>query len=194
MTSHFPSALQLTKALSHCRRAIHTIPRLTKMAHNNDTVVEKLKKFTRYVSCPEIIGLNIYQLALCSCDVSDGLCKLNHANGGFLSGLTMWSPKRQEGDTKIVGPAYTVKYVPLDDPAPKLPTHYVSRRPSTPSCPCRWDLKLTLLKIDPDRLRSGRGSHLRVKSAYAQRCLRRPNDAPCQGQWCCRHRRRWTLP
>jgi hypothetical protein len=38
----------------------------------------------------------------------------------------MWSPQRQDGTTKIVGPAYTVKYAPLDDPAPKHPTHYVS--------------------------------------------------------------------
>lgn len=61
-----------------------------------------------------------------SCDVSDALIKLKYRNGGFLSGLTMWSPQRQDGDTKIVGPAYTVQYVPLDDPRPKHPSHYVS--------------------------------------------------------------------
>lgn len=61
----------------------------------------------------------------CSCDVSDALCKLKFRNGGFLSGLTMWSPQRQDGDTKIVGPAYTVQYAPLDDPRQKHPTHYV---------------------------------------------------------------------
>jgi hypothetical protein len=61
----------------------------------------------------------------CSCDVSDALCKLKFRNGGFLSGLTMWSPRRQDGDTKIVGPAYTVQYASLDDPRPKHPTHYV---------------------------------------------------------------------
>ncbi|KAK7914475.1 hypothetical protein PG985_012178 [Apiospora marii] len=60
-----------------------------------------------------------------TCDVSDALCKLKYHNGGFLPGLTMWSPQRQDGPTKIVGPAYTVKYVPVDDPAPKHPTHYV---------------------------------------------------------------------
>ncbi|KAK7962522.1 uncharacterized protein PG986_003347 [Apiospora aurea] len=59
-----------------------------------------------------------------SCDVSDALCKLKYRNGGFLPGLTLWSPQRQGGPTKIVGPAYTVQYVPLDDPAPKHPTHY----------------------------------------------------------------------
>lgn len=66
---------------------------------------------------------------LTRCDVSDALCKMSSGkakNGGFLSGLTMWSPQRQEGKTKIVGPAYTVRYAPLDDPAPKYPTHYVS--------------------------------------------------------------------
>ncbi|KAK6820786.1 hypothetical protein PG987_015186 [Apiospora arundinis] len=43
-----------------------------------------------------------------TCDVSDALCKLNYRNGGFLPGLTMWSPQRQDGPTKIVGPAYMV--------------------------------------------------------------------------------------
>lgn len=64
--------------------------------------------------------------ALGSCDVSDALCKLKHPGGGFLPGLTMWSPQRQMGTTKIVGPAYTVKYVLVDDPEAKHPTHYVS--------------------------------------------------------------------
>lgn len=68
---------------------------------------------------------NVEVLTDRSCDVSDALCKLKYRNGGFLSGLTLWSPQRQEGDTKIVGPAYTVKYAPLDDPTPKHPTHYV---------------------------------------------------------------------
>ncbi|TPX12177.1 uncharacterized protein E0L32_007063 [Thyridium curvatum] len=64
-----------------------------------------------------------------TCDVSDALCKLKFRNGGFLSGLTMWSPQRQDGPTKIVGPAYTVKYVRLDDPSPKHPTHYIDSVP-----------------------------------------------------------------
>ncbi|KAK0730860.1 ribonuclease E inhibitor RraA/Dimethylmenaquinone methyltransferase [Lasiosphaeris hirsuta] len=64
-----------------------------------------------------------------TCDVSDALCKLKFRNGGFLSGLTLWSPQRQEGSTKIVGPAYTVQYVPLDDPLPKHPTHYIDSVP-----------------------------------------------------------------
>ncbi|KAI0476486.1 RraA-like protein [Xylariaceae sp. FL0804] len=64
-----------------------------------------------------------------TCDVSDALCKLKHRGGGFLPGLSMWSPRRQDGPTKIVGPAYTVQYVPLDDPAPKHPTHYIDDVP-----------------------------------------------------------------
>lgn len=39
----------------------------------------------------------------------------------------MWSPQRQDGPTKIVGPAYTVQYAPKDDERPKWPNHYVSR-------------------------------------------------------------------
>ncbi|KAH8662212.1 RraA-like protein [Xylariales sp. PMI_506] len=87
-----------------------------------DPVVQALQEFT-------------------SCDVSDALIKLKYRNGGFLAGLTMWSPQRQDGDTKIIGPAYTVKYVPLDDPAPKHPTHYIDSVPAGAvvfvSCPPR---------------------------------------------------------
>ncbi|KAI1800906.1 RraA-like protein [Daldinia bambusicola] len=80
------------------------------MAESQDAIIKELQKYT-------------------TCDVSDALCKLNYRNGGFLSGLTMWSPQRQDGPTKIVGPAYTVKYVPLDDPSPKHPTHYIDTVP-----------------------------------------------------------------
>ncbi|KAI0096683.1 RraA-like protein [Hypoxylon sp. NC0597] len=80
------------------------------MVDSQDTIVRELQKYT-------------------TCDVSDALCKLKYRNGGFLSGLTMWSPQRQDGPTRIVGPAYTVKYVPLDDPAPKHPSHYIDAVP-----------------------------------------------------------------
>ncbi|OTA58592.1 RraA-like protein [Hypoxylon sp. EC38] len=80
------------------------------MMDSQDAIVRELRKYT-------------------TCDVSDALCKLKYRNGGFLSGLTMWSPHRQDGPTKIVGPAYTVKYVPLDDPAPKYPSHYIDAVP-----------------------------------------------------------------
>lgn len=62
------------------------------------------------------------------CDVSDALVKLKIPNGGFLPGITLWSPQRQEGPTKIVGPAYTVQYAPKDDERPKWPSHYVRPR------------------------------------------------------------------
>ncbi|KAL2815049.1 ribonuclease E inhibitor RraA/Dimethylmenaquinone methyltransferase [Aspergillus cavernicola] len=64
-----------------------------------------------------------------TCDVSDALCKLNYPHGGFLPGLTLWSPERQQGATKIIGPAYTVKYAPVDDSAPKHPSHYIDSVP-----------------------------------------------------------------
>ena len=94
-----------------------------------DLIVKALQQYTTYVSHslplskPRAYKLTKQQN---SCDVSDALIKLKYRNGGFLSGLTMWSPHRQEGATKIVGPAYTVQYVPLSDPRPKMPTHYVS--------------------------------------------------------------------
>ncbi|KAL2199403.1 ribonuclease E inhibitor RraA/Dimethylmenaquinone methyltransferase [Corynascus similis CBS 632.67] len=65
-----------------------------------------------------------------TCDVSDALVKLNHSNGGFLPGITMWSPHRQDGPTKIVGPAYTVQYAPRDDERPKWPSHYIDSIPT----------------------------------------------------------------
>lgn len=89
---------------------------------NPDPIVDQLKQFT-------------------TCDVSNALIKLKYRNGGFLSGLTLWSPERQAGDTRIVGPAYTVKYAPLSDPAPKHPTHYIDSVPAGSvvfvSCPAR---------------------------------------------------------
>ena len=61
-----------------------------------------------------------------SCDISDALLKLQHPHGGFLPGISMWSPTRQEGDTKIIGPAYTVKFVRSHiTNAPKPANHYV---------------------------------------------------------------------
>ncbi|KAK4098624.1 RraA-like protein [Parathielavia hyrcaniae] len=65
-----------------------------------------------------------------TCDVADALVKLKMHHGGFLPGLTMWSPQRQDGDTKIVGPAYTVQYAPKDDPRPKWPSHYIDSVPA----------------------------------------------------------------
>ncbi|KAF2157743.1 RraA-like protein [Myriangium duriaei CBS 260.36] len=66
-----------------------------------------------------------------TCDAADALQKLRVPHGGFLSGLTMWSLRRQSGTTKIVGPAYTVKYVPKhDETAPKPSGHYIDSIPA----------------------------------------------------------------
>lgn len=66
----------------------------------------------------------------CRCDISDALLKLGHPSGGFLPDITMWSPRRQEGDTKVIGPAYTVKFVRnIHVNAPKLEPPYVSGYP-----------------------------------------------------------------
>lgn len=66
-----------------------------------------------------------------TCDVSNALVKLGHPGGGFLPGLTLWSPERQAGDTRVAGPAYTVRYAPLSDPAPpQPPPHYADAVPA----------------------------------------------------------------
>ena len=41
----------------------------------------------------------------------------------------MFSPDRQSSPTKIVGPAYTVKYAPLADPQPKISKPYIDTVP-----------------------------------------------------------------
>ncbi|KAL8923478.1 MAG: hypothetical protein Q9208_004606 [Pyrenodesmia sp. 3 TL-2023] len=42
----------------------------------------------------------------------------------------MWSPTRQEGPTKIVGQAYTVRFVPKNEPSKaKIEGHYIDRVP-----------------------------------------------------------------
>ncbi|OQV03022.1 hypothetical protein CLAIMM_08122 [Cladophialophora immunda] len=64
-----------------------------------------------------------------TCDVSDALMKLKHPHGGFLPGLTMWSPERH-GEVKIVGPAYTVKYVRNNyENQPRPASHYIDTIP-----------------------------------------------------------------
>lgn len=61
------------------------------------------------------------------CQVADALLKLKHPHGGNLADLMMYSPGWLDEDTKIVGPAYTVKFVSQDDTsAPRIDGHYVS--------------------------------------------------------------------
>ncbi|PIG80930.1 putative ribonuclease e inhibitor rraa dimethylmenaquinone methyltransferase protein [Aspergillus arachidicola] len=65
-----------------------------------------------------------------ACDVADGLSKLKYPNGGFLEGLTMYSPQFQAGETKIVGQAMTVKFVPKSDvSSPKVQGNYIDKIP-----------------------------------------------------------------
>ncbi|KAK5171239.1 uncharacterized protein LTR77_004383 [Saxophila tyrrhenica] len=72
-------------------------------------------------------GLQAYT----TCDVADALLKLKVPHGGFLAGLTMWSPTRQEGPTKAIGPAYTVRYVRKSyENEPKPSGHYIDSIPS----------------------------------------------------------------
>ncbi|PKX91213.1 RraA family protein [Aspergillus novofumigatus IBT 16806] len=66
-----------------------------------------------------------------TCDVADGLSKLKYPNGGFLEGLTMYSPEFQAGQTKIVGQAFTVKFVrKSDEAAPKVQGNYIDKIPA----------------------------------------------------------------
>ena len=58
--------------------------------------------------------------------MADALLKLKHPHGGNLADILMYSPDWLDGSTKIVGPAYTVKFVRnnhANDPKPA--GHYV---------------------------------------------------------------------
>jgi hypothetical protein len=91
---------------------------------SNDPIVQAIEGFSSSVPSP---SKQATSLKVNRCDVSDALLKLNHPHGGFLSNITLWSPERQAGSTKVIGPAYTVRYVlKADVDAPKLDGHYVS--------------------------------------------------------------------
>ncbi|KAG4414848.1 hypothetical protein IFR04_011986 [Cadophora malorum] len=79
---------------------------------SSDPIVQQLQNFT-------------------TCDVSDALLKLKHRHGDFFSGISIWSPERQAGNTKVVGKAYTVQCVlNSDTEAPKLEGgHYIDAVP-----------------------------------------------------------------
>ena len=91
---------------------------------SNDPIVQAIERFSSSVPFPSKQAI---PLKVDRCDVSDALLKLNHPHGGFLSNITLWSPERQAGSTKTIGPAYTVRYVlKTDVDAPKFDGHYVS--------------------------------------------------------------------
>lgn len=122
-----------------------------------DPIVEQLANFTACVLQPagpltsgsfsSLTGLLTFHPHFCSCDVADALLKLKFPNGGFLAGITLWSPERQAGPTKIVGPVYTVKYAPLSDVVKKVESHYVRLFPLY-----TFDLLKQQEKADPTNL------------------------------------------
>ncbi|CAG8090296.1 unnamed protein product [Penicillium salamii] len=57
-----------------------------------------------------------------TCDIGDALVKLNYPFGGFLDGLTMYSPSERE--TRIYGRAVTVKMVEMNSSGPKPSVHF----------------------------------------------------------------------
>ncbi|GME62126.1 Ribonuclease e inhibitor rraa dimethylmenaquinone methyltransferase protein [Neofusicoccum parvum] len=78
----------------------------------SSAIVERLKQWT-------------------TCDIADGLSALKHPHGGFLDGLTMYSPALQSGATKIAGPAFTVRFVPkADTESPSIQGNYIDRIPA----------------------------------------------------------------
>ncbi|ORZ01039.1 RraA-like protein [Syncephalastrum racemosum] len=62
-----------------------------------------------------------------SCEVADALLKLGQRPwGGYIPDIEMWSPRYCDGETRIVGPAFTVKMVEKENTtAPTPPQHFV---------------------------------------------------------------------
>ncbi|KAJ5104031.1 hypothetical protein N7532_004560 [Penicillium argentinense] len=56
-----------------------------------------------------------------TCDIGDALVKLKYPYGGFLDGLSMYSPG---SGASICGPAITVKMVETNSPGPTPPIHF----------------------------------------------------------------------
>lgn len=115
-------------------RAPSTTTRLPPHYHNiaRPIITTRPRSTTATMSTTSPTDPIIDQLkAYTTCDVSNALVKLRHPTGGFLPGLTLWSPDRQAGDTRIVGPAYTVLYAPLADPSPRYSAgHYIDGVPA----------------------------------------------------------------
>ncbi|KAK9485387.1 ribonuclease E inhibitor RraA/Dimethylmenaquinone methyltransferase [Lipomyces starkeyi] len=58
-----------------------------------------------------------------TCDIGDALVKLKYPYGGFLDGISMYSPDRH--DAKLFGPVITVKMVDAAcTSSPSLPKHF----------------------------------------------------------------------
>ncbi|KAL4898061.1 ribonuclease E inhibitor RraA/Dimethylmenaquinone methyltransferase [Aspergillus ambiguus] len=59
-----------------------------------------------------------------SCDIGDALVRLGVPHGGYLSGLRMFSPGFMCTNSKLFGPAYTVRMVPAADKKSPFPTKH----------------------------------------------------------------------
>ncbi|KAF7720925.1 hypothetical protein EC973_005771 [Apophysomyces ossiformis] len=62
-----------------------------------------------------------------TCEIADALLKLGRGPwGGYIPDIEMWSPRYCEGDTRIIGPAFTVKMVHKNDTTSPSPNdHFV---------------------------------------------------------------------
>ncbi|ORX58063.1 RraA-like protein [Hesseltinella vesiculosa] len=61
-----------------------------------------------------------------TCEIADAMLKLGQRPwGGYIPDIHMWSPTFCQGDTRIIGPAFTVKLVKKEDTAPSLQGHFV---------------------------------------------------------------------
>ncbi|KAK0530739.1 hypothetical protein OC834_003206 [Tilletia horrida] len=69
---------------------------------------------------PETIFTRIREFS--TCEVSDALIKLKVPHGGHVPGIDIFSPEHIDGETRVCGPAFTVK---KDKDAPKPPKHFV---------------------------------------------------------------------
>ncbi|PHZ08752.1 RraA-like protein [Rhizopus microsporus ATCC 52813] len=60
-----------------------------------------------------------------TCEIADALLKLGQRPwGGYIPDIEMWSPTYCEGDTRIIGPAFTVKMVHKEDKTSPTPTEH----------------------------------------------------------------------
>jgi regulator of RNase E activity RraA len=65
-----------------------------------------------------------------TCEISDALIKLGLPHGGHIPDIGLLSPSPTT-DTKLCGPAYTVRMVMASDTsAPKLSSHFIDTSPS----------------------------------------------------------------
>ncbi|KAI8653641.1 hypothetical protein NCS56_01318700 [Fusarium sp. Ph1] len=98
---------------------------------STESIIDRLKQWSSCDASPSTIPEMLMWPALTDTDqISDGLSKLGHAHGGFLEGINLYSPEFQMGDTKIVGPAFTVKFEPKSNmSAPKVKGNYIDQIP-----------------------------------------------------------------